>query len=44
MKQCEEWSDNEDYVVAESSAPIVKLYPEMEETLPQAAEEEESTE
>ena len=44
LKQCEEWSDNEDYVVAESSAPIVKLYPEMEETLPQAAEEDESTE
>ena len=45
LKQCEEWSDNEDYVVAESSAPIVKLYPEYnEDSLQKAAEEEESTE
>lgn len=41
LKQREEWSDNEDFVVAEPGAPFVKLYPEYAEESLQKAEEDE---
>ncbi|MBQ9570637.1 MAG: hypothetical protein IJR30_04615, partial [Prevotella sp.] len=31
LKQCEEWTDDDDYSVVEPEAPVVHMYPRIEE-------------
>ena len=40
LKQCEEWTDDEDYAIAEPNTIVVKKYPQLgeEEDLMTAAE------
>ena len=42
LKQCEEWTDDEDYAVVapDAEAKVVSMYPQQEDTLLRAAEEE----
>ena len=39
LKQCEEWTDDEEYTIAESETQIANMYPQIEDEMPVAAEQ-----
>lgn len=39
LKQCEEWTDDEEYTIAETETQIANMYPQIEDEMPVAAEQ-----